>query len=188
MSEMERTGRGMQLREDAAGVAETVQEQASQAKEKGAEQLRAQLDERTTQVGERARTLADALRRSGDDVEQQTGGGDASTRLVSGLADRLDQAGNYLVGARGDDLLRDAEQFARRRPWLVAGTAAVAGFVASRFLKASSERRYGSTTTTSDSRQTWEPRQDDGLSSPRYSSPPTVTVGMGTEAARQEGS
>jgi ElaB/YqjD/DUF883 family membrane-anchored ribosome-binding protein len=187
MTEMERTGQGVQLRDDAGGIAETVQEQASQAKEKGAEQLRAQLDERTTQVGESARTLADALRRSGNDVKHRTGAGDASTRLVSGLADWLDQAGNYLMGARGDDLLRDAEQFARRRPWLVAGTAAVAGFVASRFLKASSERRYGRTSTT-DSRQTWEPRQDDGLSSPRYASPPTVTVGMGTEAARQEGS
>jgi hypothetical protein len=39
--------------------------------------------------------------------------------------------------------LRDVEEFARRRPWLVAGIGVVAGLAGSRFLKASSERRYG---------------------------------------------
>jgi hypothetical protein len=34
------------------------------------------------------------------------------------------------------------EDFARRRPWLVAGIGFAVGLAASRFLKASSERRY----------------------------------------------
>ena len=39
-------------------------------------------------------------------------------------------------------MLRDVEDFARRRPWIVAGIGLAAGLAASRFLKASSERRY----------------------------------------------
>lgn len=39
-------------------------------------------------------------------------------------------------------MLQDVERFARERPWLVAGAAAAAGLIASRFLKASSERRF----------------------------------------------
>ena len=41
-------------------------------------------------------------------------------------------------------MLHDAEDFARRRPWAVAGIGLIAGLAASRFLKASSERRYDS--------------------------------------------
>jgi hypothetical protein len=34
------------------------------------------------------------------------------------------------------------ESFVRRRPWLAAGTGMFVGFLASRFLKASGDRRY----------------------------------------------
>ena len=54
----------------------------------------------------------------------------------------------------GDQLLRDAEEFARRRPWMVAGMGLVAGLAASRFLKASSERRYGSFGSNGDAGRT----------------------------------
>jgi ElaB/YqjD/DUF883 family membrane-anchored ribosome-binding protein len=37
-------------------------------------------------------------------------------------------------------LIGDLEDYTRRRPWIVVGAAAVAGFVASRFLKTSSSR------------------------------------------------
>jgi hypothetical protein len=56
----------------------------------------------------------------------------------------VEDFGSYLQRASGDRLLHDAEEFARRRPWAVAGIGVVAGLAASRFLKASSERRYGS--------------------------------------------
>jgi hypothetical protein len=41
-----------------------------------------------------------------------------------------------------DALLSDVEDLARRQPWAVGAGAMVLGFVASRFLKASSSRRY----------------------------------------------
>ena len=40
-------------------------------------------------------------------------------------------------------MLTDLERFARRRPWVTAGAGVLAGFVASRFVKASADRRYG---------------------------------------------
>ena len=52
---------------------------------------------------------------------------------------------DYLKGASGDRILRDVEDFARRQPMLVAAGALALGFAASRFLKASSSRRYEST-------------------------------------------
>ena len=74
--------------------------------------------------------------------------GEGSSQQVAHLTDSrpnsVERFGGYLERASGEELLRDAEDFARRRPWMVAGIGLVAGLAASRFLKASSERRYGS--------------------------------------------
>lgn len=50
--------------------------------------------------------------------------------------------GGYLTEADADRMLRDAEDFGRRQPMAVLGIGLAVGFVASRFLKASSQRRY----------------------------------------------
>ena len=135
--------------EQGGGIAETVSEQATKAKDKGRRELRDQLDDRTTQLGQQARSLAGTLRRSG--VEAQAHGSDevGVERITEGVADRLERAGGYLERANGDEMLRDAEQFVRTRPWVVAGAAAAAGILASRIFKASSERRYDQSTNAS---------------------------------------
>lgn len=128
--------------------------------EQGKEQVRDQIDERTTQAGREVRKFAQALRRSGSELQDESNGA-SMNRVASGIADRLDRFGGYLEGARGDDLLRDGERFARERPWLVAGAAAIVGFTASRLVKASSERRFGSESngTSSLRSASWDPAE-----------------------------
>lgn len=140
------TGRGdlageasSQLHEAAA----SAQNKVGEVKDTGREKLGEQIDQRTTQVGEQARSMAQALRRSSEQLRTEGRSGQA-TSLAESAADRMERLGGYLEGARGDDVLRDVERFARRRPWMVAGLGLVAGLAASRFLKASSERRYSS--------------------------------------------
>ncbi len=128
--------------EGGARVGEMVSEQATKAKAVGRRELRDQLNDRTAQVGGQARSLAEALRRSGTEVQVQGSEGAVVARITSDVADRLEGAGSYLERANGDEMLRDAERFIRTRPWLLASAAAVAGIVASRIVKASSERRY----------------------------------------------
>jgi hypothetical protein len=141
--EGQREGMSAELREQSARAGEAVQQKAVELKNEGRQSLTQQLDERTTQVGGQARTFAETLRKSGRELESQQQNRPAS-KVAVGVADRLERVGGYLEQAQGDDLLRDVERFARERPWLVAGAAAAAGFAASRLLKASSERRYGS--------------------------------------------
>ena len=145
MSDM---GAGKTGEEQDGGIAEAVSEQTTKAKDKGRRELRDQLDDRTTQVGQQARSLAETLRRSG--VEAQARGSDevGVERITAGVADRLERAGGYLERANGEEMLRDAERFVRTRPWVVAGAAAAAGLVASRVFKASSERRYNQSSGT----------------------------------------
>ena len=58
------------------------------------------------------------------------------------MADRGERLGAYLRRADGDQILRDVEDFARKQPWLMVGGSAVAGFLASRFMKATSRERF----------------------------------------------
>ena len=62
--------------------------------------------------------------------------------MAEQVADRAESFGSYLRDADGERLLRDVEDVARRQPWLVAAGGLALGFAASRFLKASSSRRY----------------------------------------------
>lgn len=127
-------------------AASTAQEKAGELKERGQHRLADQLDQRSTEVGSQARTMAHAVRRSSEQLRQD--GNATPARIAEQAADRIEQLGSYLEGKRGQEMLRDVEDFARRRPWLVAGIGVVAGLTASRFLKASSERRYESSGQT----------------------------------------
>jgi hypothetical protein len=132
------------VRERAASTvqdaASATQDKAMELRSRGGEQLRQQLDTRTTDAGREARSVAQALRQSGDSLRGE--GKTQAASVTTGAADRVEQLAQYLERVDGDELLRDAEQFARRRPWLIAGMSLVAGLVASRMMKASSERRY----------------------------------------------
>jgi len=116
-------------------------DKASELREQGSARLREQVDQRSTEVGSQVRSLAEALRRSGDDLRTE-GNGNAA-QLTSRAADRLERVGSYLERMSGDDVMGDVESFARRRPWMLAGVGLLAGVAAARFMKASSEQRYG---------------------------------------------
>ena len=117
-----------------------VQEKATELKSEAAFQIREQVDRRSTEVGEQVQSFGQALRHSSERL--RTEGKDTPAKLVEQVADKADDLGSYLRSVDGDRILADVEDFTRRRPWLAASVGAAAGFVASRFLKASSDRRY----------------------------------------------
>ena len=129
-----------QVKERVGEGAQQIQQKASEAKGKTREQLRQQVDSRSTQAGEQMTKTGSALRQTaqqlrGDQQEQQA-------KILEGVAERTDRFGRYLTETDGDRMLRDVERMARQRPWLVAGGGMVLGFLAARFTKASSSRRY----------------------------------------------
>jgi ElaB/YqjD/DUF883 family membrane-anchored ribosome-binding protein len=122
-------------------AAATAQEKAVEVKEQGKSKLGETLNQRTNEAGTQARQMAQVLRRSGEELSNESNG-QQMAGLTNGAADRIERLGAYLERSSGAELVRDMEDFARRRPWMIAGMGLVAGLAASRFLKASSERRY----------------------------------------------
>jgi uncharacterized membrane protein YdfJ with MMPL/SSD domain len=126
---------------------EQVQEKAGAAQEKlkgGAKQaqvrVREQVDQRSTQAGEQVSATAQALRTTSQQLRDQ--GQDTPAQAAESVAHHAERLGGYLSDSSADRILADVEDFGRRQPMAVVGFGLVAGFLASRFLKASSRERY----------------------------------------------
>ena len=136
----ESSGAADQAREKAEELAGQASEQAKQAASQASGRLREQVDQRSTQVGERVGSTAQDVRSVADELRNQ--GKDQPAKLAEQAADRVEQVGGYLRESDADQILSDVEDFGRQKPWAVALGGLALGFAASRFLKASSTRRY----------------------------------------------
>jgi hypothetical protein len=136
-----------QVKDQVRDKAQVAQDKARGALGQARGRLSDQVDQRSTQAGERVAGTASDVRSIAEELRNQ--GKDAPANLAEQVANQADRVGDYLKGASGDRLLRDVEDFARRQPMLVAAAGLALGFAASRFLKASSSRRYESTYGTS---------------------------------------
>ena len=138
------SGAVAEVKEKGEELVSSAQDQIStKAQELGGEaklQIREQLEQRSTETGEQVESIGKVLHSSANQLRSE--GNDMPAKIVEEVARRTDDLGNYLRSAQADRILDDIERFARRRPWVTAGVGALAGFVASRFLKASGERRY----------------------------------------------
>jgi hypothetical protein len=127
-----------------SSTTERAREQASEQAQKAAGQakstLRSQVDQRSTEAGQKVGGFASDVRAVGDQLREQ--GKDRPAKMADEAADRAERLGRYLSESDADRILADVEDFGRRRPWAVVAGGVTLGFVASRFLKASSSRRY----------------------------------------------
>ena len=134
-------------KEQAADVVDaakqTAQQQAGEVTEKARGVLRRQVDQRSTQAGEQAVSVAETLRQTASQIR---GEGDPQKARFASVADqgadRFERMGSYLTDADGEEILGRVEDMARQQPWLVAGAGLLAGIAAARFMKASSRERY----------------------------------------------
>lgn len=119
---------------------EKAKEQAQQAAGQARGALRGQVDQRSTEAGERVHGVASDVRSVSQQLREQ--GKDQPAKLAEQAADRAERLGSYLRYSDADRILQDVEDFGRRQPWAVIAGGVAIGLVASRFLKASSTRRY----------------------------------------------
>jgi glucan phosphorylase len=139
------------VRDRAGSVAETAQQKVSQVADEAGEQARrvAQVaggearnmaTERKTQVAAQLDSVAQAFRSSGNELRSAQQGSVAS--YMDRAAEEVNQIAHYLNDRSIDDMLTDAEDFARRQPELFLGGAFALGVLAARFFKSSSRVRH----------------------------------------------
>jgi len=119
---------------------EQVTAKAQELSKEASFQVREQLDERSSQTGHHVQSIGKVLHSGANQLRSE--GKDVPAKIIDEVARRADEVGDYLQSAQSERILGDVERFVRRRPWLAAGTGVIVGFLASRFLKASGDRRY----------------------------------------------
>ena len=139
---MDEAGAADQAKEKAGQAGAAAQEKAQQAAVQAKGTLREQVDQRSTQAGEQVVSTAGDVRTVGDELRKQ--GKDKPAQLADQAAERVERLGGYLRDSDADRILGDLEDLGRKQPWAVAAGGLALGFAASRFLKASSEKRYKS--------------------------------------------
>jgi hypothetical protein len=107
---------------------------AEDARQQGWALVRRRQDRLATRLGSVASALRDAGRRLDREVVDGLG------ELVGRAARQVDRASGYLRESEVRDMVRDAEDLARRRPAAFLGGTFAAGFLLARFLKSSGER------------------------------------------------
>src|SRR4051812_37617960 len=122
-----------------SSTTEQAKEKAQEVKGQARNRVSEQVDQRSTQAGEQVSSMANDARSVADELRNQ--GKDQPAKLAEQAAQRAESLGDYLQRADGDTILRDIEDFGRRQPLAVIAGGIAIGFAASRFLKASSERR-----------------------------------------------
>lgn len=164
-----------------SGAQETVQQVAGQAQEKAQEagakaqdMLHEQVDQRSTQAGEKVSGTAGDLRSVGEELRNQ--GKETPAKLADQAAERTEQLGSYLSESDADRLLSDLEEFGRQRPWAVLAGGVVVGIAAARFLKASSQNRYQGRISAQA-----PTREAQSSTPPAPAVPPEVSVAPGSE-------
>jgi len=117
-----------------------VQEKAGQATEAAGRAIREQVSTRSSQASEQLRSYTDVLRQTAESLDSE--GKSSAANAANTLVDKLERSAGYFERSEPDQLLHDAEDFGRRNPWVVIAAGVGMGLVGARFLKASSNRRY----------------------------------------------
>lgn len=131
-----------QIKDEAKQKAGEVVEQAKQKGGEVVEQTRTRafdmMDEQKSRAAEGLGSVASALRQTGESL--RTGDQGQFGEVAERAADFVERFSDDLRNKDVNELLYEAERFARREPELFLGGAVLLGLVAARFLKASNRR------------------------------------------------
>lgn len=164
-------------RDTAEDLKDTVRESSTQLSSTARDWMQQEADQRTSAIASQARSIADAMRQTTSKLHDE--GQPQAARVTEVIADRVDQAATYLDQADGQRLMSDAQDVARRNPWAVAAAGLVAGFAASRFMKASRSTEPPSgldASTAYETRPAYSGSETSGYGGPGASG----TTGVGT--------
>lgn len=125
---------GDEIREKGAEAAQAARETARSYAERAREEAYARGEYYRNYAADETGKVASALRRA----SQELSDGSPQERLIAQIADNVADAAERMRGMSASDIARDTTEFARRHPAAFLGGAALVGFAAARFLKATS--------------------------------------------------
>lgn len=124
-----------QVKQGAQQVAQQTQETAGKVAEGAKQQAMSYADSQKHQATQSLHTVAQALQQTGGHLQTQNQG--TVGNLANTAAEKIDGFASYLEQTPVQQLVQDAEDYARQHSTVFLAGAALLGFAAARFLKAS---------------------------------------------------
>ena len=133
-------GDAVQQAKDKAGeVVDQAQQKTGEVVDLAKQQAASQLSVQKDRAAEGLGSVADALRQTSRQLEQQQAAGPIGD-YAARAADQIDRFSTYLQHRDVNQIVGEVERFARREPVLFLGGAFALGALAARFLKSSSDQ------------------------------------------------
>jgi hypothetical protein len=142
------------LKDHASDFAAAAKDVASQASEK----LKGAVDERKSSGAEYVGSLANSMRRAAREFDAEL---PMAGTYIRKAASQVEGVSETIRTGSFNDLLRNAQSFARRQPTAFLGIAVLAGFGVVRFLKSSSDASTDAVRTNSAKAETNPGYRDD---------------------------
>lgn len=124
-----------QAQDKISQVKDQAQQKTAQAMDQAQQQAKSMLHEQKGRAADRLETVADALRQTGQHMKDQNEQGVG--QYAERAADAVEQFSDRLRNKNVDELVYEAQDFARREPQWFLGGAVVAGIFLARFFKSS---------------------------------------------------
>ncbi len=128
-----------QAKHTASNAADQAKDAVSNVADQAQSQVQSQIAAQKEKAGNALDSVAQALRQTGDQLRSNDQGmlGDYANKA----AHQVNELADYVQSHDLNDLMYEAERFARRQPALFLGGAFALGVLASRFFKSSSEHQ-----------------------------------------------
>src|ERR687893_986254 len=126
-----------QAKQQGQQLAQQARQQAGELANRGSEQVKSQLANQKHEASQRMAPVQTALRETGQQLRKQGQG--SVGQYADKAADQVERFSGYLRETEVDEILDEARGFARQRPALFLGSAVALGFLATRFLKSTSQ-------------------------------------------------
>jgi len=149
-----------ELKDTAQHLTEETKGTATNLAGKAKEQVRTKASEQKQRAVGSLEEVTQTLHSTGSQLQEQ--GQETLGNLLDGAASQIDSLTDYLRGRNVEDLFRDLEDVARRKPTVFIGGAFILGLAAARFLKSSSP--------SSSQSSGWQDRSWDASGSASYGS------------------
>jgi len=135
------------LKDRASDLTDAAKDMASQATDK----LKDAVNDRKSSGAEYVGTLAEAMRRAAGEFDAEL---PIAGTYIRKAARQVDEVSEGIRNGNLNDLVQNAQSFARRQPTAFLGIAVLAGFGVVRFLKSSAESSSQSSNSASNPRRT----------------------------------
>jgi hypothetical protein len=126
---------GDEVREKGSEAAQKARDTAGEYASRARDEAYARGEAYRDYAASETSKVASALRKASDDLRS----GSPQERFVGQMADGVADAADRMRGMSLEEIARDSSDFARRHPAAFLGGAALIGFAAARFLKASAQ-------------------------------------------------